>query len=99
MRKLLCVIAFLGVPALLGVLFIGAPAKCEEPAQAASSSGQSATPADPHARLNKKDGWYKYCRPYLEQLDPRDDLDLVPYVRHGRPRDDLQGGHPGDDGR
>jgi hypothetical protein len=34
-----------------------------------------------HARLNKKDGWYKYCRPYLEELNPRDDLDLVPYVR------------------
>ena len=32
-------------------------------------------------RLNKKDRWYEYCRPYLEELNPRDDLDLVPYVR------------------
>ena len=24
--------------------------------------------------------WYEYCRPYLEQLNPRDDLELVPYV-------------------
>ena len=31
--------------------------------------------------LNKKDGWFRYCRPYLEQLNPRDDLDLVTYVR------------------
>lgn len=39
-------------------------------------------PARPGSRamLNKKDGWYTYCRPYLEQLDPRDDLDLVTYV-------------------
>ncbi len=33
------------------------------------------------ARPNKQDGWYHYCRPYLEQLNPRDDLELVPYVR------------------
>jgi len=34
-----------------------------------------------HAMLNKKDGWFRYCRPYLEELNPRDDLDLVAYVR------------------
>ena len=46
-------------------------------------SGQRAKESPPgsHARLNKRDGWYNYCRPYLEQLNPRDDLDLVPYVR------------------
>jgi hypothetical protein len=37
--------------------------------------------ADSRTRLNKRDRWYEYCRPYLEQLNPRDDLDLVPYVR------------------
>ncbi len=37
--------------------------------------------AESHTRLNKKDRWYEYCRPYLEELNPRDDLDLVPYVR------------------
>jgi hypothetical protein len=37
--------------------------------------------AESHSRLNKKDRWYEYCRPYLEELNPRDDLDLVPYVR------------------
>jgi len=36
---------------------------------------------EPRTRLNKSDRWYEYCRPYLEELNPRDDLDLVPYVR------------------
>jgi len=31
--------------------------------------------------IDKRDGWYRFCRPYLEQLNPRDDLDLDPYVR------------------
>lgn len=33
-----------------------------------------------HSRLNKNDRWYEYCRPYLEELNPRDNLDLPPYV-------------------
>ena len=33
-----------------------------------------------HAMLNKQDGWFRYCRPYLEELNPRDDLDLATYV-------------------
>ncbi len=32
------------------------------------------------ARLDKRDGWFRFCRPYLEELDPRHDLDLPAYA-------------------
>src|ERR1019366_3689843 len=31
--------------------------------------------------MNKQDAWFQFCRPYLAQLNPRDDLVLEPYVR------------------
>jgi hypothetical protein len=56
-------------------LILGGGAALTSVVAAPASAAKSPT------RLNKQDGWYKYCRPYLEELNPRDDLDLVPYVR------------------
>jgi hypothetical protein len=56
-------------------LILGGSAALTAAVAGAGSAAESPT------RLNKKDRWYEYCRPYLEELNPRDDLDLVPYVR------------------
>ncbi len=56
-------------------LILGGGAALTTAVPGAASATESPT------RLNKKDRWYEYCRPYLEELNPRDDLDLVPYVR------------------